>query len=223
MAASVRAAGESSNWQQLAGAQQPRVSSARGAPSAAHGNRSSHQQHGDPRAEPGVICVLANFLGCGCFRRRRERDARATTARSPRASATRTQPEVRTRIEGAPHFIPGGHSQGSCGSNNEQEDERSNLLPKGKGKGLDSSFSTSPELPPPSIPKGFQMMEESDRDADVCPTCLEGYDSDNPMIMTQCKHHFHLACIFEWLERSQLCPVCSTVMRNADGQKFLEL
>jgi hypothetical protein len=80
---------------------------------------------------------------------------------------------------------------------------------QGKGKGLDSSFSTSPELPPPSIPKGddgmplyhvcriflfraggsfqlgvnlwlssgFQMMEESDRDADVCPTCLEGYDS----------------------------------------------
>mmetsp|Transcript_19465 Transcript_19465/g.49108 ORF Transcript_19465/g.49108 Transcript_19465/m.49108 type:complete len:96 (-) Transcript_19465:318-605(-) len=74
-----------------------------------------------------------------------------------------------------------------------------------------------------SLGVGFLMMEDLDVNADVCPTCLEIYDCDNPMIMTQCKHHFHLACIYEWLERSQLCPVCSKVMRDVEGHKFLEL
>ena len=36
--------------------------------------------------------------------------------------------------------------------------------------------------------------------------------ADNPKILTQCNHHFHLACIYEWLERSQTCPICSRQM-----------
>lgn len=47
---------------------------------------------------------------------------------------------------------------------------------------------------------------------DVCPTCLEEYDSENPKITTKCQHHFHLACIFEWKERSDTCPVCDKEM-----------
>ncbi|KAA3463155.1 E3 ubiquitin-protein ligase [Gossypium australe] len=43
---------------------------------------------------------------------------------------------------------------------------------------------------------------------DCCPTCLEEYDEENPKIITKCEHHFHLACIFEWMERSETCPVC---------------
>ncbi|CAA2957661.1 probable E3 ubiquitin- ligase RHB1A [Olea europaea subsp. europaea] len=46
---------------------------------------------------------------------------------------------------------------------------------------------------------------------DVCPTCLEEYDSENPKIITKCDHHFHLACILEWMERSDTCPVCDQV------------
>uniref|UniRef100_A0A7N0VJA6 RING-type E3 ubiquitin transferase n=1 Tax=Kalanchoe fedtschenkoi TaxID=63787 RepID=A0A7N0VJA6_KALFE len=53
----------------------------------------------------------------------------------------------------------------------------------------------------------FVMEEE-----DVCPTCLEEYDAENPKIMTKCDHHFHLACILEWKERSETCPVCDQVM-----------
>ncbi|KAL9434467.1 hypothetical protein AB3S75_029163 [Citrus x aurantiifolia] len=47
---------------------------------------------------------------------------------------------------------------------------------------------------------------------DVCPTCLEEYDAENPRIITKCEHHFHLACIFEWMERSDTCPVCNQEM-----------
>lgn len=52
-----------------------------------------------------------------------------------------------------------------------------------------------------------------DDDDDFCPTCLESYDEDNPKIFSACGHHFHLACIYEWLERSRTCPVCLTPMR----------
>ncbi|BDA43545.1 probable E3 ubiquitin-protein ligase At3g02290 at C-terminar half [Coccomyxa sp. Obi] len=47
-------------------------------------------------------------------------------------------------------------------------------------------------------------------DEDICSTCLEGYTPDNPKIWTNCHHHFHLACIYEWLERSETCPICAT-------------
>lgn len=52
-----------------------------------------------------------------------------------------------------------------------------------------------------------------DDDDDVCPTCLELYDEDNPKIFAACGHHFHLACIYEWYERSRTCPVCLLPMK----------
>ncbi|KAL2896269.1 hypothetical protein RDABS01_038053 [Bienertia sinuspersici] len=52
----------------------------------------------------------------------------------------------------------------------------------------------------------------SSEDEDVCPTCLEEYTEENPKIVTKCSHHFHLGCIYEWMERSENCPVCGKVM-----------
>lgn len=49
-------------------------------------------------------------------------------------------------------------------------------------------------------------------DEDICPTCLDPYTTENPKIMTQCRHHFHLACIYEWMERSKTCPMCGREM-----------
>ncbi|XP_058102851.1 E3 ubiquitin-protein ligase At3g02290-like isoform X2 [Magnolia sinica] len=48
----------------------------------------------------------------------------------------------------------------------------------------------------------------SSEDEDVCPTCLDEYTPENPKIMTRCSHHFHLSCIYEWMERSESCPLC---------------
>ncbi|KAJ9562128.1 hypothetical protein OSB04_007288 [Centaurea solstitialis] len=70
-----------------------------------------------------------------------------------------------------------------------------------------SKLSTSKET------TGFaHIYAASDEDEDVCPTCLEEYTTENPKIITKCSHHFHLGCIYEWMERSETCPVCGKVM-----------
>lgn len=47
---------------------------------------------------------------------------------------------------------------------------------------------------------------------DGCPICLEEYDVENPKTLSKCEHHFHLACILEWMERSDSCPICDQEM-----------
>lgn len=59
---------------------------------------------------------------------------------------------------------------------------------------------------------GIWHIYSSSEDEDVCPTCLEEYTQENPRIVTKCSHHFHLGCIYEWMERSESCPVCGKVM-----------
>lgn len=49
-------------------------------------------------------------------------------------------------------------------------------------------------------------------DEDVCPTCLEEYEPENPKIVAECSHHFHLSCIYDWMERSDKCPICFRMM-----------
>ncbi|KAJ0466933.1 putative transcription factor C2H2 family [Helianthus annuus] len=41
---------------------------------------------------------------------------------------------------------------------------------------------------------------------------IEEYTTENPKIIIKCSHHFHLGCIYEWMERSENCPVCGKVM-----------
>ncbi|OIW17318.1 hypothetical protein TanjilG_22430 [Lupinus angustifolius] len=59
---------------------------------------------------------------------------------------------------------------------------------------------------------GAGLVYSSSEEEDVCPTCLEEYTEENPKIVTKCSHHFHLGCIYEWMERSETCPVCGKVM-----------
>lgn len=61
------------------------------------------------------------------------------------------------------------------------------------------------------LKKPVQPLTLQDEE-DVCPTCFEEYDEENPKIITKCDHHFHLACILEWKERSDTCPVCDQEM-----------
>ncbi|KAL8549249.1 hypothetical protein ACS0TY_008194 [Phlomoides rotata] len=49
-------------------------------------------------------------------------------------------------------------------------------------------------------------------DEDLCPTCLEEYTEENPKIIAECSHHYHLSCIYEWMERSSKCPMCGKLM-----------
>ncbi|GFQ05017.1 E3 ubiquitin-protein ligase at3g02290 [Phtheirospermum japonicum] len=58
----------------------------------------------------------------------------------------------------------------------------------------------------------FAHIYYTSENEDVCPTCLEEYTTENPKIITKCSHHFHLGCIYEWMERSDNCPVFGKVM-----------
>ncbi|KAK9863626.1 hypothetical protein WJX84_001548 [Apatococcus fuscideae] len=59
------------------------------------------------------------------------------------------------------------------------------------------------------VPSGLSL---ADNDDECCPTCLEAYTTENPKILTKCQHAYHLSCIYEWLERSNTCPVCGKAM-----------
>lgn len=102
-------------------------------------------------------------------------------------------------------------------------DERSRLLNTPSKGGLPGRRPIREEDPEmlmqaagvPKFPKKISKQEteslskkEKHDFVDVCPTCLELYTPEDPKITTNCGHHFHLACIYEWLERSQTCPVC---------------
>lgn len=62
------------------------------------------------------------------------------------------------------------------------------------------------------LKKSRKLLVPPLQDEDDCPICLEEYDEENPKILTKCDHHFHLACILEWMERSDICPLCDLEM-----------
>ncbi|KAL2546610.1 RING/U-box superfamily protein [Forsythia ovata] len=62
------------------------------------------------------------------------------------------------------------------------------------------------------VESGIDYEFSSPDDEDVCPTCLEEYTPENPKIIAKCSHHYHLGCIYEWMERSVSCPVCGKIM-----------
>ncbi|KAL6186235.1 hypothetical protein ACLB2K_042356 [Fragaria x ananassa] len=64
---------------------------------------------------------------------------------------------------------------------------------------------------------GLTYVLPASEDDDVCPTCLDDYTTENPKITTKCSHHFHLGCIYEWLERSESCPICGKEMEFCES------
>lgn len=178
-----------------------------------------------PLGFPPIMSAVCRLLGCGsCLCRRRE--GRLTSRNSAsRYHVTSSSPPVLVsqnigHVNGqlpVLHSSPSVRIQVAGARSSVEKPETSVLLPK---KALDQSFSGSPELPKPTPPKGFKFIDDSDLNADHCPTCLDSYTPDNPKIMTQCNHHFHLACIYEWMHRSRACPVCSKPMLDALGNSF---
>lgn len=43
-----------------------------------------------------------------------------------------------------------------------------------------------------------------------CCICMEEFEPDDVIVMTDCKHIFHKSCCKEWLQQSTTCPVCRT-------------
>lgn len=99
--------------------------------------------------------------------------------------------------------------------NTEQVRTRYKLNGSDRGSGGQSKTClshSSLKFPSKEVNSGVMYIFSSSEDEDVCPTCLEEYTSENPRIIMQCSHHFHLGCIYDWMERSEACPVCGKVM-----------
>ncbi|XP_010257945.1 PREDICTED: E3 ubiquitin-protein ligase At3g02290-like isoform X1 [Nelumbo nucifera] len=118
------------------------------------------------------------------------------------------------------------HEKGSSHLHEESEPLRSDadtglespsIADKGNGSTYEKRSKEYPsessvKNPLEKLTSGIGYIYSSSEDDDVCPTCLEEYTSENPKIITHCSHHFHLGCIYEWMERSENCPVCGKVM-----------
>ncbi|GAX84342.1 hypothetical protein CEUSTIGMA_g11764.t1 [Chlamydomonas eustigma] len=104
--------------------------------------------------------------------------------------------------------MPSGHVSGPLGqltgdSRHRRTTSNKNLrLTKGSSAGSASEINGL----------GGKTLVPQDEDDDFCPTCLEAYTKENPKIWTECAHHFHMPCIFEWMERKDTCPICESKM-----------
>lgn len=49
---------------------------------------------------------------------------------------------------------------------------------------------------------------------DECPICLEEFNNAIPVLELHCGHVFHIKCIDDWYQRSDLCPLCAQIMDN---------
>ncbi|KAL9386733.1 hypothetical protein Peur_019857 [Populus x canadensis] len=102
----------------------------------------------------------------------------------------------------------GMESLGSVKKRNGVDSEDDNKL--GYSESSQKSLATK-------VAHGLTYVQPSTADEDVCPTCLDEYTPENPKIMTRCSHHFHLGCIYEWLERSESCPICGKEMEFCES------
>ncbi|CAL5381985.1 unnamed protein product [Camellia sinensis] len=81
-----------------------------------------------------------------------------------------------------------------------------------------SKFLDSPKKFEFELVKSSDLNVSATEEEDVCPTCLEEYDAENPKIITKCNHDFHLSCILEWMERSDTCPICNQLSKTFNSE-----
>lgn len=61
-----------------------------------------------------------------------------------------------------------------------------------------------------TIQKFYKKTQEN---KDLCPICQEAI-LNKPSINLACKHIFHDNCIMQWMEKSNKCPMCRTIMKH---------
>ena len=55
----------------------------------------------------------------------------------------------------------------------------------------------------------FRHKNSSSNDTE-CVVCLDNFNDGDEIVMLKChdSHIYHEKCMLEWIERSQLCPIC---------------
>ncbi|KAG8391854.1 hypothetical protein BUALT_Bualt01G0230300 [Buddleja alternifolia] len=94
-------------------------------------------------------------------------------------------------------------------------DSVATILPSGLLIDLNLNMSVPDTYRPPPAPIPYDVVLGRSQPTNVEPddvSIMGEYDEENPKITTKCKHHFHLSCILEWMERSDTCPICDKEM-----------
>ncbi|KAL5749924.1 hypothetical protein ACOSP7_024527 [Xanthoceras sorbifolium] len=120
--------------------------------------------------------------------------------------------EIRSNKSDAPVQTTPDSIEGTVGGNTQETSAKCEELKESECKSKTNFELESTKELEVELSKSTESVVSAVEEEDVCPTCLEEYDDDNPKITTKCEHHFHLSCIFEWMERSDTCPVCDQEM-----------
>ncbi|KAI9261979.1 hypothetical protein BY458DRAFT_515493 [Sporodiniella umbellata] len=70
--------------------------------------------------------------------------------------------------------------------------------------------------PPGEKETELQIIEILDTQDQVCAICLSKYEEGDILCKLWCKHHFHKACVHEWLVLNFRCPMCKQDSRGKD-------
>lgn len=57
-----------------------------------------------------------------------------------------------------------------------------------------------------------EKEKQKDEDGKNCAICLEDFEPNEEVMLTQCNHMFHEDCIVPWLTSKGQCPVCRFVI-----------
>ncbi|KAL8162485.1 hypothetical protein V2J09_013974 [Rumex salicifolius] len=126
---------------------------------------------------------------------------------------------TRTAISGVCEQSPGSNktlnerAEGLCTLASQDDTDKSGR------KTLADILLASPTKSDAGNRKSNELNELASEEDDSCPICFEVYDAENPKMVTQCEHEFHLSCILEWMERSDSCPVCDKLKLIANQAK----
>ena len=84
------------------------------------------------------------------------------------------------------------------------------------------SYPTFISQPKPKIFFIKEMIQYNVKDAiemkDICPICIEAYDTGDKVVTMPCGHEFHKTCIHPWLrnkideDQTPICPMCKQEM-----------
>ena len=65
------------------------------------------------------------------------------------------------------------------------------------------------------LPVGIYSKEKHSDQAVECCVCLEDFEEGEHMLVLPCNHFFHAACITQWFQGRNCCPLCKHVVVSA--------
>lgn len=179
-------------------------------------------KYGAVFANGGLHAVTSSDQGpAACVNTTAEVDINRSHATSIPNSSSSRYSQLQLNVVGTRIDKGSGHSQAEPEQLEEPHVQVNPIIINGEDKAVasfhengseDYRSATSMNVLSVTGHTGVENVYPSSEEEDVCPTCLEEYTPENPKIITQCQHNYHLACIYEWMERSYTCPVCMKIM-----------